>query len=91
MQTHPDFSPDLREIVICDNAFSEGFTGDVISKLARDLASFSKSSRRAIVTSTDLDFGFAQMFKGLKAGSGGEIEVFRELDEALSWLESGED
>ena len=91
IQKHRDYTPDLRQLVIFDNAFASGFTGDVVSKLARAPASFSKSSRRAIVTSTDLDFGFARMFKGLKVGSAGEIAVFREFEEALTWLESGED
>ena len=91
IRTHPEFSPDLRQIIICDNSFSEGFTGDVVSKLARDIAIFSKSSRRAVVVSRDLDFGIARMFALLKDGSTGEIAVFRELQEALSWLESDED
>ena len=91
MKKHRDFSPDYRQLLVCDNAYNSSFAGGVFLKLAEAVESFSISSRRAIVASTDLDFGFARMFKSLKAESAGQIAVFRELEEALAWLESGQD
>ena len=91
MLKHPDFSPDLRLLVVCTNVVASGFTGDAVANLAMTPSSFSTASRRAIVASTDLGFGIARMFGRLKVGSTDKISVFRDLEEALSWLESGED
>jgi hypothetical protein len=48
---------------------------------------FSRESRRAIIASSDLVYGFGRMFEILReiAGENG-IRVFRDLDEALDWI-----
>lgn len=47
---------------------------------------FVAGSRRAVVVASDVAFGMARMYQILTDASPDELEVFRDLDEALRWL-----
>lgn len=45
-----------------------------------------RADRTAVYAPGDLTFGFARMWAALVAGTPQEVAVFRDLDEAKSWL-----
>jgi len=52
---------------------------------------FSAQSRRAIIVSSDVVYGSARMYEILRESAGQYgIRVFRNLDEALDWILSGD-
>jgi len=82
----PDFDPSFSQLLDCTRVTFSGFAANDIRKLAeRNI--FSARSRRAIVVSSNLDYGFGRMFEMLRdsAGENG-IRIFRDLDEAVDWL-----
>ena len=80
---------DLREAMVSD------ISTEHISQIANNLRSFREKGREgktAIVSSMDVTFGMARMFQLLTESLGEsriEMRVFRDLDEALQWLEQG--
>ncbi len=82
----PRFRPEYDQLVDCRALTSLEFTGEQVSELAKR-SIFSGRSRRAFVVSSDLQFGMSRMFATYRAISGAkEIMIFREMREALSWL-----
>jgi hypothetical protein len=82
----PDFDPSFSQLMDCTRVNFSGFAANDIRKLAeRNI--FSPQSRRAIVVSSNLVYGFGRMFEMLRdsAGENG-IRIFRDLDEAVDWL-----
>ncbi len=65
---------------------------DVDAKDVHAFAKFVRSTappgrlRTAIVVSTDLEFGLVRMFEVERATENAMTEVFRDMDQALSWL-----
>jgi hypothetical protein len=51
---------------------------------------FAEGVRRAIVASSDVAFGVARMYAAFAARTGGDVQVFRELEDAKEWLGLGE-
>jgi hypothetical protein len=82
----PDFDPGFSQIIDVTRATLSGLEASDIRKIAERNV-FSPGSRRAIVVSTNLAFGFGRMFETLRedAGENG-IRVFRDLDEAVDWI-----
>ncbi len=85
----PDFDPTFDQLT--------DFTGvtkvDVTTETVRVIASdhiFSERSRRAVVAPTSQVFGLARMFQSYRELSGGKegIEIFRDREQALRWLEA---
>ena len=63
------------------------------SENVRDLSMFAngqsfRSQVSAVVCPHDLTFGIGRMFESLAEADGRKLRVFREQDEALSWLRS---
>ncbi|HEY6269947.1 MAG TPA: hypothetical protein VIX11_16730 [Candidatus Acidoferrum sp.] len=82
----PDFDPRFSQIMDLTRVSFSGFGADDIRKVAeRNI--FSSESRRAIVVSSTLVYGFGRMFEILReiAGEKG-IRVFRDIDEAVDWI-----
>lgn len=50
---------------------------------------FAAGTRRAIVVSTDYQFGMARMFSTFAENTGQQVEVFRDLEAAEAWLTPG--
>ena len=63
------------------------------SSEVRALAEFTKKHspfshlRMAFVVGSDLEFGLVRMFEVFREAKGTQTEVFREMHEALEWLE----
>lgn len=69
--------------------FSAVEVDDVPTETIRMLArqrSFDAGARRAMVGSTDVQYGLLRMFEIQKEGAAEEIRVFRDLGEARAWL-----
>jgi hypothetical protein len=82
----PDFDPGFSQIIDVTRATLSGLEASDIRKIAERNV-FSPGSRRAIVVSTNLAFGFGRMFETLREGAGENgIRVFRDLDEAVDWI-----
>ena len=82
----PDFDPSLAQLLDCTRLTLSGFAANDLRRLA-ERSIFSAQSRRAIVVSSNLVYGFGRMFEMLRdsAGENG-IHIFRDLDEAVDWL-----
>jgi hypothetical protein len=86
LSADPRFRPEFDQLVDCRALTSLEFTSDEVSELAK-ASIFSRQSRRAFVVSSDLQFGMSRMFATYREISGAkEIMTFREMREALSWL-----
>jgi hypothetical protein len=82
----PAFDPAFSQLLDYTHVTkTELSTEDIRTLAVRSI--FWSSSRRAILVSRDLEFGFARMFEMLRESEGEKgIRVFRNLDEALEWI-----
>jgi hypothetical protein len=71
---------DLREVT--DARVTESTNKQLLVKLNP----FGAGARRAMVVTCDVAYGMARMYQILREGSLDELEIFRELDDALQWL-----
>ena len=86
----PSFDPDCSQIVDCTAATGIDFSPDEVRAVAATTI-FSSHSRRAVLVTTDEQFGFASMFKMMREAQGEYgIRVFRDRAEALRWAEPQE-
>ena len=82
-----DFNPSFNQLLDLTGANRcEASTGHLQRVAAQPL--FSSASRRAIVAPNPAIFGLARMFEAYRSISdvGEHVMVFRELREALAWL-----
>ncbi len=81
-----DFDPSFSQIMDLTQVIEFALEANDIRRIAQTTI-FSRESRRAIIASSDLVYGFGRMFEILReiAGENG-IRVFRDLDEALDWI-----
>jgi hypothetical protein len=89
LRSDPAWSEVTRELSDFRNAeFS--VSPDSITQLARqDATRLPNVLRRAVVVSTDLQYGLARMYCSLMSRSGQDVRPFRDVDAARRWLESG--
>jgi len=81
-----DFDPSFSQIVDFTRITEFDLEASDVRKLAKRTL-FSPGSRRAIIVSTDLVYGFGRMYEILRENSGENgIRVFRDIDEALDWI-----
>jgi len=82
----PDFDPSFSQIMDLTRITEFALEANDIRRIAQTTI-FSRESRRAIVASNDLAYGFGRMFEILReiAGENG-VRVFRNLDEAIDWI-----
>lgn len=83
-----DFDPTFNQLIDLTHATRFDATPSDLKRLA-DQSVFSPGSRRAIVATDSTIFGFARMFESYRSLSDDseQIVVFRELREALQWLD----
>src|SRR5260370_29810796 len=87
LSAHPEFRPEFNQLF----DFRQVAKVELTPKQVRVLAMrkiFCERSKRAFVVSSDLQFGLSRVFEAYRnlAGEKG-IRIFREMGEALSWLE----
>ena len=81
----PDFDPTCSQIVDCTAVTGVDLSAEDVRAVAATTI-FSAHSRRAVVVTTDEQYGFARMFKMLREAEGEYgIQVFRDRAEALRW------
>ncbi len=86
----PDFDPGFSQLVDLTQVTNLEFSSSDVRRLAQK-SSFSATSRRAILVSSDLVFGLSRMYEAFRAISGEKgVRVFRDLNEALEWVLSKE-
>jgi hypothetical protein len=86
LRVDPDFDPSFSQLQDYTHVIRIELTPDDIRRLAQN-SLFSPDSRRAILVTSDVAFGFARMFEVLRESFGEKgIQVFRKLDEALDWV-----
>jgi hypothetical protein len=86
LRKDPDFDASFSQVIDLTRITDFGLEANDIRRLAQATI-FSRESRRAIIASNDLVYGFGRMYEILReiAGEGG-VRVFRNLDEALDWI-----
>ena len=80
-----NFDPSFRQIFDFRAVTNLEVTGAALRELAQSNP-WKKRTRRAFVCDRDVLFGMARMFQLLTNGAPAEIQVFREMSEALAWL-----
>jgi hypothetical protein len=81
----PSFDPTCSQIVDCTGVTGIDLSPDDVRAVTAATI-FSAHSRRAVVVSTDEQYGFASMFKMMREAQGEYgIRVFRDRAEALRW------
>jgi len=81
----PRFRPDFCQL--CDlREVTEVRVGASGIREVAALNPFGAGARRAVVVGSDVVFGLARMYQMLTESSPDEVEIFRDLDEALRWL-----
>jgi len=87
----PDYRPEADSLCDLRDASVEAFTGAEIRRVVATVLEHRGAppgARTAIVVGRDLGFGLARMFAHqLEAKSHSDVMVFRDMDEAMAWLE----
>ena len=83
----PAFEPDLAQLYDFTDVSAIKVTSAALQRLALT-SRFAPVALRAIVVSTDEAFGMARMYSIL-SGREETIQVFRDRESAVRWLESG--
>jgi hypothetical protein len=84
---HPDFRPEFNQLADFRGATVTTLTHADVRELANRRV-FANQSRRAFVVGTGVQYGLARTFGTLREFQGETgIQVFRELEPALQWLE----
>lgn len=81
----PRFRPTFHQLADLREVTNLAVTSSGIRYQVRE-SPFAAGSQRALVVSSDVAFGMARMFQILHDESAGDVEVFRNLDDALAWL-----
>jgi hypothetical protein len=86
----PDFEPDRNALWDLREAELTGFTADEVRRIVELVGTRwggGGVARAALVVSRTADFGMARMYElQLTAQPEGRIQVFRDIDQAWSWL-----
>jgi hypothetical protein len=87
----PRFRPEFNHLVDCRQFEVMDLTAAQLQEMgSRSL--FAKTSKRAFVVSSDLHYGLSRMFATYREISSGQTTmVFRDMREAIAWLELPED
>jgi hypothetical protein len=86
IRKHPDFSPDLREVVDFSGVVAFAASANTVTRIASQESLYHRNARRIIVASEDLVFGLARMFQMRGEDKRPNLEVVRTLDEAKRLL-----
>ena len=82
----PAFKPSMNQVYDFRDVVDQDIGGATVLELA-NLSPFGPGARRAIIVRGDAAFGMARMFQILRDRARDEIQVYRELEAALAWLE----
>lgn len=87
----PDYRPEANSLCDVREAGGEAFAGAEIRRIVDAVLEHRGAppgTRTAILVGRDLTYGLARMFEQqLEAESPSDVMVFRDMDEAMAWLE----
>ena len=90
----PDYRPEANSLCDVRGVGIGTFTGEEIRRVVDTVLKHRGAppgTRTAIVVGRDLVYGLARMFAHqLEAKSPSDVAVFRDMDEAMAWLEGDE-
>lgn len=89
VESDPEIEPDFSLLVDLRGADGRNVTSNGVRELAKRPFALSPTSRRGIVTPTELTFGMARVYEALRNAEGGAIRVFRDYEEAVRWVATG--
>jgi hypothetical protein len=82
----PRFKPEFDHVVDCRKFEQLDLTAGQVENMG-GRSVFAATSRRAVVVSSDLQFGLGRMFAAFREANFGQVTmVFKDLREALVWL-----
>jgi hypothetical protein len=81
----PHFAPNFRQLADLRAVTDVQITAATIKEMVR-LNPFWTGARRALVITNDVLFGMARMYQILKDESPDELQIFRNMDDAIQWL-----
>jgi hypothetical protein len=79
LRKDPEYDPDFDELIDCRAVVENRVSAATLSAVRS-----SPKPRRAVVASSDKNYGIGRMFQALQTNQ--QIEVFRTLEEARKWL-----
>lgn len=86
LSVDPRFRPEFDHVVDCRKFEQLDLTAGQVENMG-GRSVFAASSRRAVVVSSDLQFGLGRMFAAFREVNFGQVTmVFKDLREALVWL-----
>lgn len=86
LMSDPKFDPSYPQLDDLRDADMESVSADCIQTLARTHVASRRPAKRALLVGSDVAYGLARMLQALREGSRPEIQVFRDVDQALGWL-----
>ena len=82
----PDFDPSFSQLVDLTQVTNLEFSSADVRRLAQK-SSFSPTSRRAVLVSSDIVYGLSRMYEAFRSISGEKgVRIFRDLNGALEWV-----
>jgi hypothetical protein len=81
----PDFDPCFWQLTDARDLVRVAASAGEVREAAEGRV-FTAGTRRAIVASTDYQFGMARMFSSFASGIEQDVQVFRDLAAAEAWL-----
>ncbi len=85
LHTMPEFARANRELGDYQGVTDFDLDASAIQRLA-SRSVFAAETRRAVVVSTDVTYGMARMYQMLRERPGDGLYVFRDMDEAITWI-----
>jgi hypothetical protein len=85
MRSAPEYKPEYRQLIDARGVERAEISTEVIRDLAR-ASPGAAQARRAFVVASDLAFGLARMFEIQRTDAPEEVRVFRDVNEARTWL-----
>ncbi len=85
LTAYPRFARNFHQLIDLRDVSDVQITASCIREMVR-LNPFWAGARRAVVVTNDVVFGMARMYQILSDESPDELQIFREMDDALQWL-----
>jgi stage II sporulation SpoAA-like protein len=82
---HPDFDREFNELFDAREVEEVAFSGEAMARMAQTSV-LARESRRAFVASTPYQYRMACLFVTLAQPYQPNVQVFRDVDEAMAWL-----
>ncbi len=85
MQEDPDYDNAFRFLLDLRDVTEVQISSEELRLLA-DKSSFDSTAKRAYVVPSELVFGMARVYSAFTTADPGALQIFRDMDEARSWL-----